>query len=74
MNYQQLLNLTLFAIERGEAYLRIDRGNPQPDIYMDLPSPQTSGTTYQNLAYNMQAARAFLASHGHSNPYAEQFP
>ena len=54
MNYPQLLNLTLFAIERGEAYLRIDRGNPQPD--------------------NMKAARSFLASHGHSNPYAEQFP
>lgn len=71
MTYLQYISLrshTVSCIINGDSFLRVDRGNPQPDIYFSVPSPQTTGTTTQRFAYAKQAATKFLANHGITEP------
>ena len=73
MNYAQLLDKALRAIERGESDLIIWGEHKQPDIYFGLPSPQRAGTITSNRNYNLAQARTFLKNHGYPNPYMHQF-
>ncbi len=71
MTYTQYISLrsyTAACINDNQSYLKVETGNPQPDIYFGLPSPQTTGTYYQRNAYAKQAATKFLANHGITQP------
>lgn len=71
MNHQQYISLRSLAvscINNNEPFLKVNTGAPQPDFYFGLPSPQTSGTNYQRMAYAKQAATKFLAAHGINEP------
>ena len=66
--FHQLLRDTTAAIHNGDSFLRVETGHPQPDIYFNLPSPQTAGTVVQRAAYAVQAAKKFLSNHGITEP------
>jgi len=71
MTYAQYIGLRSYAvacINNGDSFLKVETGNAQSDFYFNLPSPQTSGTYYQRMAYAKQAATKFLANHGFNEP------
>jgi len=71
MTYQKYISLRSHAvscINANESFLKVNTGAAQPDFYFGLPSPQTTGTYYQRMAYAKQAATKFLANHGIHQP------
>ncbi len=66
--YFGLRSYAVACINNGDKILKVNTGHPQPDIYFGLPSPQTSGTYYQRMAYAKKAATDFLANHGIHQP------
>lgn len=68
LQYIGIRSLAIASINAGQSFLQVDTGEPQPDIYFNLPSPQTSGTQSQRMAYAKQAATKFLKAHGINEP------
>ena len=66
--YHQILRDTTAAIHAEESTLIVETGQPQPDLYFNLPSPQKTGTTIQRASYALQAAKNFLRNHGITEP------
>ena len=66
--YRLMLEQATAAIFKGDAFLKVDTGNRQPDFYFNIPEPQTSGTATQQISYAKQAAKNFLSNHGINEP------
>ncbi len=66
--YHQLLRFTINSILQGHSALYVESDGPQPDVYFNLPSAQTSGTMTQRISADKQSAREFLSNHGITEP------
>jgi len=66
--YHQMLRDTTAAIHEGQHELRVPNEIGGVDIYFDLPSPQSSGTSVQRASYALQSAKNFLRNHGITEP------